>query len=479
MNPIGIFICNYNGKEFVLNCVKSLLEQNRDDFDIYVVDNASTDGSVEAIQQEYTNMVEILQNTENRGGAGGFDRGLKYGLKKGYPYIVLLDNDIKLANDAIANMYSFIEEHKDVGIVGAKIMVMDEPDTIQDFGNYLDFQQYREKNAYCGVKETENVPEYNECDYLPSCAIMIRTEMLKKSGTMPADNFIYYDDIELSHKMKRMGSKIVALGNVKVWHKGGFRKGIQNTFSTYYFLRNRLNFFAKFIPKEDVDRYVDYIIREVFAKLYGYHNKGMKEMFQTTTYAFDDFIHRVRGKASQHKIMNIIDRDIPFVNMIKGKEKILIRFMDNVESENELFVYWNLAYILEIIQKERKRETVWISLKESSYSEQEFLCLYNKMLNKHGKKEILPRIEFEDTVSLDVDLILRMCEHVKNVKKNIFPEIYVDRFCNCITCEEDYKNFTGYAVNEKLFLELYRPLVRRTVNEIKEEMDCENKKEVL
>lgn len=468
MNPIGIFICNYNGKEFVLNCVQSLLEQTVRDFDIYVVDNASTDGSVEALQMKYGSQVQILQNVENIGGAGGFDRGLCCGIEKDYPYIVLLDNDIKLADDAIANMLSFMKEHQDVGIVGAKVMIMDDPDTIQDYGNYLDFDNYREKNGYCGVNDHDELPEYNECDYLPSCAIMIRTEMMKKSGTMPADNFIYYDDIELSHKMRLLGGRIVALGNVRVWHKGGFRKGVQNTFSAYYFLRNRLNFFAKFIAEEDKDKYVDYVIREVFAKLYGFHNKGMKEMLQTTMYAFDDFIHRVRGKADDHKIMDIVDRDIPFVQAVKDKNRILIRFMDNTEQEDELFVYWNLAYILLMIQKERVRETVWVSLSECSYSENAFWEAYNRMLEKHGNKEMLPKIEIVEESYTDVDLTLRMCEHVKGVKECMFPEIYVDRFCNCITCEEDYKYFTGYEVNEKLFYELYQPLVRKAVCDIRQ-----------
>lgn len=71
MNPIGVVICNYNKKDFVLQCVQSVLESKEKNFDIYVVDNASSDGSAEALKKAYGNRITVIENKENLGGSGG------------------------------------------------------------------------------------------------------------------------------------------------------------------------------------------------------------------------------------------------------------------------------------------------------------------------------------------------------------------------------------------------------------------------
>lgn len=70
MNPIGVVICNYNKKDFVLQCVQSVLESKEKNFDIYVVDNASSDGSAEALKKAYGNRITVIENKENLGGSG-------------------------------------------------------------------------------------------------------------------------------------------------------------------------------------------------------------------------------------------------------------------------------------------------------------------------------------------------------------------------------------------------------------------------
>ena len=61
-----------------------------------------------------------------------------------------------------------------------------------------------------------------------------------------------------------------------------------------------------------------------------------------------------------------------------------------------------------------------------------------------------------------------MCEHVKLVEKSILPEVYVDKYCNCITSEDDLTYFKSYSTYEKLFIEMYRPLMRQAVKRIRD-----------
>lgn len=466
MNKIGIFICNYNGKNWVLGCVDSLLEQTCKEFDIYLVDNASTDGTVEAIKEKYNDMISILCNAENLGGSGGFDRGLQVGLEKNYEYIVLLDNDIVLDSHVIENMKDYLDKHLDVGIVGAKVMIMDRPDIIQDYGNFLDFEHYRERNDYAWKLDNESLPDVNYCDYVPSCAIMIRASMLRISGTMPVDNFIYYDDIELSHKMVLHGWKIVALGNSRVWHKGGFRKAEVNTFSKYYFVRNRLHFFSKYIEENDIDRFIDTILTELYMQLAGLYNKEKKELFHTMVYALDDFLHNVRGKADEYKIMQIKERMTPFEKIVLAKEKIKITLINNYEKNDELDIFHVLLFIIGTIRKRFPQNKIWISLKECDYTKDIFEIKWKEVLAMDRPEFNVNDIFCEEPK--DFDLNLKICSHVKMVDENILPSVYVDRFCNCITSKEDYLYFTSYKSNEQFFKALYRPLMRKVLIRIRE-----------
>lgn len=466
MNKIGIFICNYNGKEFTVNCIKSLYEQSEQNFDIYVVDNASTDGSVQEIRSRFSKVI-LIENKENLGGAGGFDRGLCEGIKKKYKYIMLLDNDVRLDTNTVVSMEKYLDEHEDVGIVGSKVLIMDIPDTIQDFGNYLDFNDYKEINAYSYVKDSAEIPEVNECDYVPTCAVMIRTEMLRISGTMPIDNFIYYDDIELSYKMRLKGWKIVALGNARVWHKGGFRKAAVNTFSRYYFLRNRLNFFAKYIPDEKTDDFIEKMLTEVFSRLYGFHIKGMDEVLQTTLYAFDDFLHKVRGKAASNRISDLSNNPTPFEKIIKDKHKIKINLIDNYISDKPNEIFGILTYIITSLNKVSKQDNIYISLDKCHYSETEFWRNMNMEINLLQHKDVFPKIELAHNHK-EFDLELQICEHVSKVKDNILPIVYVDRYCNCISSDVEYNYFTTSEEVEQFFKKIYRPLMADAVKKIRE-----------
>lgn len=101
MNPLAIIICNFNKQDFIVPCIQSVLDSSFSFFDLFVVDNASTDLSVPLLKQHFGSKISILQNSINLGGSGGFNTGLCHALSLGYSYLLLLDNDVVLAPDAI------------------------------------------------------------------------------------------------------------------------------------------------------------------------------------------------------------------------------------------------------------------------------------------------------------------------------------------------------------------------------------------
>ena len=121
MKRVGAVICNFNKKEDVLNCIQSVLESKYTDYDLYVVDNASSDGSAEAIREKYGSQVTVLVNAENLGGSGGFNTGLRKALEKGYEYLYCLDNDVLVDENAMGELVEFLDAHPDSGMAGSRV----------------------------------------------------------------------------------------------------------------------------------------------------------------------------------------------------------------------------------------------------------------------------------------------------------------------------------------------------------------------
>ena len=121
MKRIGIVVCNYNKRELVLECIQALLEQRCRDFDLYVVDNGSTDGSADSIRERYSESLTLLVNDENLGGSGGFNTGLREARKGGYEYLMCVDNDALLDENAVGELMDFLDGHPEVGIAASKI----------------------------------------------------------------------------------------------------------------------------------------------------------------------------------------------------------------------------------------------------------------------------------------------------------------------------------------------------------------------
>lgn len=412
MKEIGIVICNFNKEDAVLECIQSVLESKYTDFDLYVVDNGSTDCSVEKIRAMYQDQVTLLVNEKNLGGSGGFNTGLRAAYEKGYPYLMCIDNDALLDENAIGNLHLFLEEHKEAGIAASKIYHLEQPEYIQQFGQKIDFEHYCTEVPHLNLLEDGTMPEYLYVDSVAACSLMIRREVIEKIGFMPEENFLYWDDTEWCYRCNQAGYLVASVGTSKALHAMGAKKEAVNTFPTYYAWRNWITFFLKFTPEEDLGRMADTFLSSVFQENYeGLHN-GEKNRARTVMLALDDAIHGVMGRAGENRIFELDFNLEAYQALFERSEKFYIE-------ENGHAV---LAERIQNIAKNFGKNIVWSEMPE------------------------------EDAV------IISLCDSIFEIDDMSLKKVYID-VSDCIfATEEDRLDVINYAYSKRSFLFAMKPV---------------------
>lgn len=337
MNPIGVVICNYNKKDFVLQCVQSVLESKEKNFDIYVVDNASSDGSAEALKKAYGNRITVIENKENFGGSGGFNTGLRIVRDKGYSYFMCLDDDAAVDENALSVLYHYMEEHTDTGMAGCRVYHTQMPDYIQQSGLLIDFDN-------CTAKTI--------------------------GADMPEDNFIYWDDMEWGYRIKLAGYRVVTLAEAKALHQMGANTKKENTFINYYMWRNRTNFFMRFTPEAQMEAMSVKVLGAVFDAMYESMFREEHNVRQTISYAFYDAMAGVRGKADSYKIMKNDANDNKLIQFLHNKKSYAIK---SGGQEEDAYYLRNFISSVnpEIVEKEESKAEIVFQLCDYLFCEKE------------------------------------------------------------------------------------------------------------
>ena len=309
---LGIVICNYNKADMVLECIKCIFENTFTDFDLYVVDNASTDNSVEAITEAYGDRLTLIVNEENLGGTGGFNTGLRAAYAKGYPYLMCVDNDAYLDENAIEELYKFLEQHTECGMAASKIYHMDNPGLIQQYGQDIDFTSFCTCVPELNMVDDGSLPDFKYVDTVAACSLMVRRETIDKIGFMSEEYYLYWDDTDWCWRAWIAGLKVASVGTSLALHQMGAKKERINTFPTYYAWRNWIRFFIKYTAKEDRESMARTFIKSLFSAIYCGQHKDEHRLNQTLMLAYDDAIHGRTGKAGPNRIFELDINYAPF-----------------------------------------------------------------------------------------------------------------------------------------------------------------------
>ena len=231
-------ILNTNRKVDTLECLESLQSNTYPNQGVIVLDNHSTDGSVNAIRQAYPN-VQIIELSENLGYAGNNNIGIQTAVQQNADWIFVLNEDIILDNACLAKLIEVGESDPQIGVLGPLVYHYDEPEVIQSAGGMLG--KYWE-SIHQGKNEVDkgqfDAPGIVE--WISGCAILVRREAIEQAGMLDDDYFIYWEETEWCIRIGRAGWKIIHVPQAKIWHKGVQRNYQPSPSFTYYKTRNHL-----------------------------------------------------------------------------------------------------------------------------------------------------------------------------------------------------------------------------------------------
>lgn len=296
-------VCNWNKKDYVLKCVESVLQSGYPSLDIVVVDNASTDGSAPALKTRFPDLT-VIKNSENLGGTGGFNTGLRYVLNKGgYDYVWLLDNDVVVAPDALEKLVETMTLSPGFGIVGSVILKMDQPETVHELGGFVDRETFTLPLNYFNANVRDLPREHVEVDYVPACSILVDVHRMKEIGIMDEGFFLYYDEVEWCSRFQKKGYKIISTPHSKIWHKGGAGHR-SNNLPIYFQWRNKFTFFLRLLEEESERlRFVHTYFDEWVTAMYTSRFMGKINAYKTFVWAAADILKGLRGKPDSNRVL--------------------------------------------------------------------------------------------------------------------------------------------------------------------------------
>ena len=216
---VAIIVLNWNGKSLTLECLDSLQVLDYPSAEIMVVDNASTDGSVEAIRERYGDNITVIANESNLGFSQGNNVGIERALRDGADFILLLNNDTVVDPQLVTHLVDPLIAEPKIGISGPKIYYYDPPDQIWFAGGEVFLG--RGITRHVGIRETDTgqFDRRADTDYITGCALMAGRAVFEKVGLLDPSYRAYFEDTDFCMRARRAGFRIVYVPEGKVWHK--------------------------------------------------------------------------------------------------------------------------------------------------------------------------------------------------------------------------------------------------------------------
>jgi GT2 family glycosyltransferase len=241
---IAIILVNWNGYRHTAACLTSLKKVPTENFKIIVVDNASTDSSLDQLKVGFPEVV-FLENTENKGFAGGNNVGIDFAIKEGFEYVMLLNNDTIVEPGFLTPLLRFFQSQQkcQVGMVQPLIKFMHDKTTIWSAGGL--FNKWLGISHTIGNGKTELPRDIQELDWVTGCCTIMPTIAIREVGALNENYFAYFEDVDWALRMGSRGYRHFIVPEALIYHEAGAssttakQEGTLQPIVFYYLSRNQ------------------------------------------------------------------------------------------------------------------------------------------------------------------------------------------------------------------------------------------------
>ncbi len=252
---VDVIIVNFNSTDFLLQCLRSLYRVAGDvTLRVIVQDNGSEDG-IERVAEAFPD-VELIENGRNLGFAAAVNQSLA---ESDAPHVMLLNPDTIVGEGVFGTLISYLEENRDVGVTGPRILNMDGsvqgsargfPTALTSiFGRKSPLSALFPNNPVTAkniltLKNDGKSPQV--VDWVSGACMVVRKEAIDQVGPLDERFFVYWEDADWCKRMKQQGWKTVYLPTARVWHSVGQSSNIKPYFSIYHFHLSCYRLFNKY-----------------------------------------------------------------------------------------------------------------------------------------------------------------------------------------------------------------------------------------
>lgn len=239
---VTVVIPNYNGKNYLRDCIESVRRQLQVEYELIIIDNASTDSDY-AWEKEQPDFTWVSQDQNY-----GFSHAVNEGIKRAKgQYILLLNNDTVLEEDFLKAMREAIEQDKRIFAVSSKMLCYHQPEIIDDVGDEYNLLGWAFKRGE-GKSRDKYMQAYNVFSACAGAALY-RKSVLHEIGGFDEKFFAYMEDVDISYRARIYGYKNVYCPFAKVYHIGSATSGSKhNQFKVKLAARNNIYMVYKNMP---------------------------------------------------------------------------------------------------------------------------------------------------------------------------------------------------------------------------------------
>jgi len=260
MPKVTLIVLNHNSLnkfgEEAYKYLESIVNTEYDNLEIVIVDNGSTDGSIDEIEKRFENLnnVKIVRSRANLGYAGGNNLGFKlYG--RGSKYVAFINNDVEVESDWLKKIIEVMENDPKIAAAQPKILQLKRRELIDSLGGLID-RLGRAYDLFHNLGDKKNITKPFEVFYARGAAIIIRSEVFDKLGGFDPDYFIYYEETDLCWRMRLLGYRVITVPTSKIYHLGGGTTGGPTLKTIYLRRRNQLTTLLKNYSLKNILKYV-------------------------------------------------------------------------------------------------------------------------------------------------------------------------------------------------------------------------------